>query len=390
MKRFCIIIVFSIIFLSLLSQVPENIFRDDERLAEQYVDDWIDESWTDDEHHDYVYNSESQLIEYTILEYIDNEWQNYERRTYAYNTEGFLAEMIWQISLEENWVNYYRYTYSYNENDLQSYYILYMWEEENWLEYSRYEYVYDDDQVPTKRYRHTWSYPEWVLYDVIWYTYYNNGLVVEALHQTWSSGGGYWINYGRSEKTYNSHGDLISLRAWDSMFYEWELMLIYDYEYEYIDDIKQSMIFLFHNGYWSKEQYFYNSNGNLCETICQDWISDTWVNDERTTSIYESTDIQEHEIIKIENKISVYPNPFNPETTINFTINDPGQYRFQIFNIKGEKVSTILDSYLTNGDHSIKWFGKNDKGKHVSSGIYFGKLLNNNQALSTIKMVLLK
>ena len=94
-----------------------------------------------------------------------------------------------------------------------------------------------------------------------------------------------------------------------------------------------------------------------------------------------------------------YPNPFNPSTTIPFTVHgkrgtengtfrttqksvygsqfmvhSPSHTTLTIYNILGQKVRTLVDEYKLSGEYKVVWDGKDDKGKSVSSGIYFYKL----------------
>ncbi len=70
-----------------------------------------------------------------------------------------------------------------------------------------------------------------------------------------------------------------------------------------------------------------------------------------------------------------YPNPFNPTTTIKFTTeNTEKNTELIIYNIKGQKVKTLVDEELDAGTHQVVWNGKDDNHKPVSSGIYFYKL----------------
>ena len=69
--------------------------------------------------------------------------------------------------------------------------------------------------------------------------------------------------------------------------------------------------------------------------------------------------------------IGCYPNPFNPETTAHFYLAEDTQLKLNIYNIKGEKVRTLVESELCAGEHYITWNGKDDNNCNVSSGIYF-------------------
>ncbi|MBN2830530.1 MAG: T9SS type A sorting domain-containing protein [Candidatus Cloacimonetes bacterium] len=69
-----------------------------------------------------------------------------------------------------------------------------------------------------------------------------------------------------------------------------------------------------------------------------------------------------------------YPNPFNPTTTISFSLPVNKQVKMSIYNIKGQLVNTLTDEYMLSGNHSVIWAGEDKKGSQVSSGIYFYKI----------------
>lgn len=84
-----------------------------------------------------------------------------------------------------------------------------------------------------------------------------------------------------------------------------------------------------------------------------------------------------------------YPNPFNPTTTISFSIKEKAPVELIIYNILGQKVRTLLNQPLEPGEHSIVWNGTDNKGRSVASGIYFYRMKAGNYS-ETKKMVLKK
>ncbi len=95
------------------------------------------------------------------------------------------------------------------------------------------------------------------------------------------------------------------------------------------------------------------------------------------------------EIPKKINSINNYPNPFNPSTIISFFSNQEQRIDVSIFNIKGQKIKTLLHDVCSSGENSIQWEGFDNNGKKVSSGIYFYKVESDNQKIMK-KMILLK
>ncbi|MCD4665979.1 MAG: T9SS type A sorting domain-containing protein [Bacteroidales bacterium] len=84
-----------------------------------------------------------------------------------------------------------------------------------------------------------------------------------------------------------------------------------------------------------------------------------------------------------------FPNPFNPTTTISFSIPKESHAELSIYNIKGQKVKTLLNESAVIGKHTVSWNGKDEYGNSLSSGIYFYKL-KSGVYTTTKKMILLK
>jgi len=87
--------------------------------------------------------------------------------------------------------------------------------------------------------------------------------------------------------------------------------------------------------------------------------------------------------------IANYPNPFNPETTIAFSVAKEGRVTLDIYNVKGQKVNALVNDVRKSGLHKVVWNGKDDSGRDVASGIYFYKL-NAGSFEDTRKMILMK
>ena len=88
-----------------------------------------------------------------------------------------------------------------------------------------------------------------------------------------------------------------------------------------------------------------------------------------------------------------YPNPFNPTTTIDFSLIADSFVSLTIYNVRGQKVKTLVSDELQTGYHSMIWNGTNESGKSVSSGIYFSNFdskSENGDYTSVKKIILLK
>ena len=101
------------------------------------------------------------------------------------------------------------------------------------------------------------------------------------------------------------------------------------------------------------------------------------------------TDIDDS-IVKYDKvDLNNYPNPFNPETTITFSLPDKQHVRLSVYNIKGQKVASLINSACERGENSIVWKGIDDNGKDQASGVYFSRLEYGNKT-EIKKMLLLK
>lgn len=71
---------------------------------------------------------------------------------------------------------------------------------------------------------------------------------------------------------------------------------------------------------------------------------------------------------------SIYPNPFNPSTTITYDIVEAGTVSLDIFNMRGQKVKTLVSGFKPADRYLIIWDSKDDHGKQLPSGAYFIRL----------------
>lgn len=83
------------------------------------------------------------------------------------------------------------------------------------------------------------------------------------------------------------------------------------------------------------------------------------------------------------------PNPFNPHTTIAYTITKGGHTEIVVYDALGHLVRTLVRSSLPAGDHEVSWDGRDDSGTRVASGVYLYQL-RTGDIVETRKMVLVK
>ena len=68
------------------------------------------------------------------------------------------------------------------------------------------------------------------------------------------------------------------------------------------------------------------------------------------------------------------PNPFNAETTIRFELPSPEEVRLEIFDVLGRKIRVLMARYASAGSHQVRWDGRDEAGRPVSSGVFVYRL----------------
>jgi hypothetical protein len=84
-----------------------------------------------------------------------------------------------------------------------------------------------------------------------------------------------------------------------------------------------------------------------------------------------------------------YPNPFNPVTTIAYSLAEGGYVELKIFNVQGQRIRTLVSESKRPGRYQVSWDGENDRGRAVTSGIYFYRL-QTGSFVSVRKMIILR
>jgi hypothetical protein len=88
--------------------------------------------------------------------------------------------------------------------------------------------------------------------------------------------------------------------------------------------------------------------------------------------------------------LSNYPNPFNPSTTIKYTLASTGAVTIEVYNVRGAHIETLIDDETrAAGAYNIEWSGRDNNGAAVATGVYFARITNGD-AMRTRKMILVK
>jgi len=96
--------------------------------------------------------------------------------------------------------------------------------------------------------------------------------------------------------------------------------------------------------------------------------------------------------IPLETKLfSAFPNPFNPNTNLRYSMKEAGEARIDIFNVKGQLLKTFKQNHEQAGYYQVSWDGRDVNGHQVSTGVYFyrmscGKYSHTKKMVLSIKL----
>ncbi|MDP8209538.1 MAG: T9SS type A sorting domain-containing protein [Candidatus Stygibacter australis] len=79
-------------------------------------------------------------------------------------------------------------------------------------------------------------------------------------------------------------------------------------------------------------------------------------------------------VVPIYYDLHCYPNPFNPELTISFNLEETQEVNLNVYNVKGQKVKTLVNELFRPDDYNLVWKGDDNTGNKVSSGVYYIRL----------------
>ncbi len=123
-------------------------------------------------------------------------------------------------------------------------------------------------------------------------------------------------------------------------------------------------------------------------------VTDVVVNFNQTTTLNfvleEGTPIDDPQIpVAATTLHGNYPNPFNPETTISYSVKEPGRVKLQVYNLKGQLVTTLVDEDHATGHYKQTFNGKDKQGRPIASGVYLIRMTAPGYG-KTSKMILMK
>ncbi len=146
-------------------------------------------------------------------------------------------------------------------------------------------------------------------------------------------------------------------------------------------------------GHWKADEYSGTYLGVMDPTMNRGELRLSTANDLRAMGLMGwdvvSAPVAAESAPELTYRISAFPNPFNPRTTLRLEMADEGRAQVTIYDAVGRHVATVLDGWMTSGTHEVFWSGHRQDGALVPSGVYHAKLAANGN-VNRVKITLLK
>lgn len=92
----------------------------------------------------------------------------------------------------------------------------------------------------------------------------------------------------------------------------------------------------------------------------------------------------------VETGLKAWPNPFNPQVNLEYSITRPGHLQIEVFDLRGNRLRTLLNAPVVETRGTLSWDGRGDNGRQASSGIYLVRLKGPGMQTTSQRVVLAK
>jgi len=370
---------------------------------DEFVWDQQEEAWISGVLRGHVNWSVSGDLEGVILSYYDedyNEWIEIMRAMQSYNIFDQITELSLEMKEMDEWVTVTVYDFHYDDN--------------NRLEYFLSTYYGDNDGWPNRIFEA----------DMTHFNYDGEGRISEIL-VTVTEDGDVWYNMENSfieyhpadNSQYQDFQDFLNqfvlmmigasgygsslpfmfesedIYHWDEGLNEWDLAHKNLYFYDSNNLVTSIEFHVWSGDEWElsdRELYSYDDDDLLSQILYQWYHFDFWIDEYRELFFFnETSSVEQGSVSSTLLEVTNFPNPFNPETKISFSIDSEQNVELKVYNILGQKIRTLVDEPKRSGYHRIVWDGTDDRGVQVPSGVYFYRLTGNETVVRK-KMLLLK
>ena len=356
----------------------------------------------------------------------DSAWQNKGQWLKSYDSNGYLTESEFYIFRNDEWLLRGNVSFTNNDNGLPDSKVRQVYREESFYNRSLNEYIYNDSGDLTENTRYKWQDDSWNNRSQK-ELQYEGGLCVNSTYYRWEDTT--WTNRYLNETSYNDNGERdvkVGYKWTDSGWNEWRKT---EYSFDDNSNLSQKIFSKWTDSGWitkaritvSRDDYLnpievllekvdstnawnnvslrentFFDGGMIMESVSSRWHDDGWRLRKRNEYTYINgpgrSSLNIIEPISLPDQITLaqnYPNPFNPITTISYEIPKAEFVVVGVFDMRGNKITTLVNELQNPGVKSYNWNGTNDYGNSVAAGVYIYTIQAGNYRQSK-KMILLK
>ncbi len=346
-----IILMLSIIFLSMHVIAAE-------KLTETLIKNWDGFDWVYQGKNIYEYPADNQQIMiYYDYNHTENDWMAVQKTTTTIDSKGNPTEIIMDLHVSGDWQNLTTMvmTNTYDGDKLQKVETTF-----STFITTLSTYIYEDGKLKEVLNQMNLG-SDWVDTDRMRYYYQGNDLDYTTIEEYFEAA---WHFLIKTQYHYaNNRKDNIETYEWNET--DWEKSLI--------------------------RYYHYNNDGTVSIEHELYWDGSVYEDGEKSYHTYGSTPVARNNEALIKTfTLKNYPNPFNPETNIQFNLKENATIALEIFDLQGRKINTLIARENKQaGTYTVKWNGMNSKGESMSSGVYIYRLISDRTIVSK-QCILLK
>jgi hypothetical protein len=316
------------------------------RIREIYFD-WYNAVWDSSIQLLYEYNLDNNLISTTLQSYDSSNWENETRTTYTYDQSGNEITLLLESWQNNQWTNSGRAYSYYSQVNRRDSLLFQKWDGNSWQNYSRTSFYYDSSTTFLNYFiAQLWTGNQFQDYLMIKIMNDEFGNQIQQLEEIWNGSG--WVNDIKRDYTYIwNYFESCNAELWNGTNWEpGDTPILVNSP----DGFKIAII---------------SQNINIYYLIVN--VESTNSNTPKDFSLSQN-----------------FPNPFNPTTSLLYTIGSRQFVTLKVYDLLGREIATLVNEEKTAGSYEVEF-----DGSDLTSGIYFYQLKAGTYS-ETKKMILLK
>ena len=254
-----------------------------ERLTQTLRSVWNDSSnqWLASDKSNYTFDADGNQIEHSYCIWNDNQWITSWKNENTYNSDGNTTQLIF-YSFDEMMgqiVPNRKHENLYNLDGNQIGYILYIWTNNQWVASFKWEFSLDLNGVPTQYLAYDWDGSQFVLSGKCDFSYDTDDNLIQEIGYDWNENTSQWDYDWKNEYSYDSFGNttLDIYYYWSSYLLQWIELYEEELLYNSSGDLSQYTYFDWTFPWGERNDYAYDTYGNVSETIYSQWDSIQWI-----------------------------------------------------------------------------------------------------------------